>query len=200
MKFEISSKSFAGKQVLGPISFEPALGHITALIGASGIGKTTLLRILARLDRDDTGTLQPEYKIGFVFQEPRLLPWKTVRENIDMAGAEGALLTDLNLADTENLYPRQLSLGMARRVAIARALAYRPQFLILDEPFASLDVSTAAIVRNIVKAAAANPEMATLLVTHDQQEAAELASQVFVLEGRPSVSYTHLTLPTIYSV
>ncbi len=187
MKFEISSKSFDGHKVLGPISLELRGGEITALLGPSGIGKSTLLRLIAGLDQDDAGKVQQALKIGFVFQEPRLLPWKTALQNVELAGAENGLLGALGVEQAASLYPRQLSLGMARRVSIARALAAKPQLLILDEPFASLDEESASISRKVISKVAQDADIATLLVTHDKGEAKALAQRVLTLRGSPAV-------------
>ena len=120
MEFSFASKSFGNRKILSPIRLSVPKGAVTALMGPSGSGKTTVLRLIAGLERDDVGTKPNTPKIGIVFQEPRLLPWKTVLENIELAGPENGLLETLGLEGTAHLFPRHLSLGMARRVAIAR--------------------------------------------------------------------------------
>jgi len=184
--FQITSKTFGGRQILGPISLKLIGGEITALLGASGVGKSTLLRIIAGLANDDAGTVQPKRRLGMVFQEPRLLPWKTALQNVELAGEERGLLAALGVAHAKHLYPRQLSLGMARRVSIARALASNPQLLILDEPFASLDEESAAISRHVIMNTAQNTDITTLFVTHDKAEAKTLATRIFTLLGQPA--------------
>jgi ABC-type nitrate/sulfonate/bicarbonate transport system ATPase subunit len=186
MHFSITSKCFGTRKVLGPIRLNLQKGTVTALMGASGSGKTTLLRLVAGLDHDDTGTRQPACRIGMVFQEPRLLPWKTVLENIELAGPENGLLNTLGLEGTAHLFPRQLSLGMARRVAFARALAVQPELLILDEPFASLDAGSTELVRAHIVSLRDAGGIPIILVTHNREDARALDAKTHILAGSPA--------------
>jgi NitT/TauT family transport system ATP-binding protein len=169
-------------------------GEVRALVGPSGCGKTTLLRIIAGLDRDFRGSivLPPQARIGMVFQEPRLLPWRNVLDNLRLAAplAERAELvkiaTDLGLADHLAHFPGELSLGLARRVALARAFAVKPNLLILDEPFVSLDPALAARLREELGALVERTHTTTLLVTHDLDEAIGLADRITFLAGQPT--------------
>ena len=186
MEFSITSKSFGERKVLGPINLALEKGTVTALMGASGSGKTTLLRLIAGLETDDAGTRQFPFKIGMMFQEPQLLPWKTVLENIELAGPDHGLLSSLGLEGTAHLFPRQLSLGMARRVAFARALAVQPELLILDEPFASLDDHSVALVRDRIIARRDAGDIPIILVTHNREDARALDAQTLILAGSPA--------------
>ncbi len=186
MKFSFAAKSFGNRQILQPMELDLADGKVTALLGPSGIGKTTLLRMIAGLEHDDGGTTGDDTRIGMVFQEPRLLPWATVWENVELVGPEGGLLARMGLADAAKLYPRQLSLGMARRVSLARALASAPDLLILDEPFASLDTATALEIKSTLESMFAARRVTALLVTHDEVEARALAPSLLRLAGNPA--------------
>src|SRR5215208_2207921 len=143
-------------QVLSELSLRLSSGEVGALVGPSGCGKTTMLRIIAGLDSDYDGTvrLPQPCKLGMVFQEPRLLPWRTVEQNVRLAAPEasdaalGTLFQALGLTAHRDHYPGELSLGLARRVALARAFAVEPDLLLLDEPFVSLDDSLAARLRD----------------------------------------------------
>jgi len=190
-----SFRSAAGedRDVLVDMAFGLEPGGITALAGPSGVGKTTLLKIIAGLDRDYEGRVaSTARRIGFVFQEPRLLPWRSVEENIRIAapaatGAElDALLVALGLDQHRRHYPRELSLGLARRVAVARAFAVRPDLLLLDEPFVSLDEALATQLRRELMALVTKDRITSLLVTHDIMEAVQIAERVIVLDGRPA--------------
>jgi NitT/TauT family transport system ATP-binding protein len=180
--------------VLGELSFALAKGEVAALVGPSGCGKTTLLRIIMGLDRDYEGNvvLPPDCKLGVVFQEPRLLPWWTVEENIRLAAprvsaeALNALFATLGLTEHRLHYPRELSLGLARRAALARAFAVEPDLLILDEPFVSLDAPLAERLRAELIELVSRRTMTTLLVTHSVDEAAGLADRVFLLSPSPA--------------
>ncbi len=142
-------------QVLGELAFGLGSGKIAALVGPSGCGKTTLLRIVAGLDRDFEGNVAfPAHgTLGMVFQEPRLLPWRTVEQNVRLAAPRATdaglemLFQTLGLKAHRDHYPGELSLGLARRVALARAFAVEPDLLLLDEPFVSLDDALAARLR-----------------------------------------------------
>lgn len=191
MKIDIRSKYFGSSQVLGSIMLTVSKGETIALTGPSGIGKTTLVRIIAGLDHQYQGQITYDGKIGMVFQEPTLLPWRNLRDNITIAtGCDGDFaleaLAQVELDHRADVYPGQLSLGQQRRVALARALATKPQILILDEAFASLDESTASRMRELTQRVLASNSFCTILVTHNLQEAAEMANRVLVLDGSPA--------------
>ena len=199
LEVDIRRKAFesaSGKQhdVLLDISFSLLPGEVAVFVGPSGCGKSTLLRILAGLDHDFEGTVErPEQaRIGMVFQEPRLLPWRSVDDNVALAApltdeATLARLFDiLELAAHRSHFPGELSLGLARRVALARAFAVDPDFLILDEPFASLDKALAARLREQIATLVANRSAMTLLVTHELDDAVRLGDRLFFLSARPA--------------
>lgn len=180
--------------VLGEFSIALANGEVAALVGPSGCGKTTLLRIIVGLDHDFEGSVQlPAHgKLGIVFQEPRLLPWRTVEENVRLAAphasdaALSVLFATLGLAEHCRHYPSELSLGLARRVALARAFAVEPDLLVLDEPFVSLDTALAARLRAELVELVSHGPVTTLLVTHSIEEAIGLADRVFLLSASPA--------------
>jgi NitT/TauT family transport system ATP-binding protein len=186
MKFTFASKSFGTQTILAPLSLTLEKGKVTALMGPSGSGKTTLLKMIAGLDQDDTQTSPKRLKIVMMFQEPRLLPWKTVRENIEVAGPVNDLLQALDLDDASAFYPRQLSLGMAKRVAFARAIASRPELLLLDEPFTSLDDARVDLMRTMIIATKNKLNIPVLITTHDHTDAEALQADIYALEGRPA--------------
>ena len=179
-------------------------GSFGALIGPSGCGKTTILKITAGLDPDFRGELRApgSGRLGIVFQEPRLLPWRTVEENIrlalpaDRANADlSDLFEILGLAAHLTRYPGELSLGLARRTAIARAFAVAPDFLLLDEPFVSLDEAIAGRLREELLALTARAKVTTLFVTHDLTEAVQMADRLFFLSDRPAHIILEKVLP-----
>ena len=180
--------------VLGEFSIALANGEVAALVGPSGCGKTTLLRIIVGLDHDFEGSVQlPAHgRLGVVFQEPRLLPWRTVEENVRLAAPQAsdaalsALFATLGLAEHRRHYPGELSLGLARRVALARAFAVEPELLVLDEPFVSLDAALAARLRSELVELVSRRPVTTLLVTHNIEEAIGLADRVFLLSASPA--------------
>ena len=200
LELRIDSKTYLAAdgspvEVIRGLTLRLEAGSFGALMGPSGCGKTTLLRIAAGLDSDFVGKrrVPPSHRLGIVFQEPRLLPWRTVEENIRLAlpaakatSDLGPLVETLGLAAHMAHYPGELSLGLARRVAIARAFAVRPTLLLLDEPFVSLDEATAARLREELAALTRRERITTLCVTHGLAEAIELADHVFFLSPRPA--------------
>jgi ABC-type nitrate/sulfonate/bicarbonate transport system ATPase subunit len=181
-------------QVLGELAFSLAHGEVGALVGPSGCGKTTLLRIIAGLDRDFEGgvTLPAHGTLGMVFQEPRLLPWRTVEQNVRLAAPHATdavldtLFQALGLGAHRDHFPSELSLGLARRVALARAFAVGPDLLLLDEPFVSLDDALAARLRDELAELVARSPVTTLLVTHNIDEAIALADRLLLLSESPA--------------
>lgn len=203
LEVAIADKTYAGAngepvQAVKGLAFACAGDSCTALVGPSGCGKTTILKIIAGLDRDYEGEVMrggaalERAHIGFVFQEPRLLPWRTVDDNIrlaapDLAEAELArLLEETAIAEFRSRFPGELSLGLARRVSIVRALAAAPDLLLLDEPFVSLDEATAATLRALVARILEERTVTAILVTHDLREAVELADRIVTLTPRPA--------------
>jgi sulfonate transport system ATP-binding protein len=192
------TRKFGKHVVLDGIDLDIAEGEFVALLGRSGSGKTTLLRTLAGLDASDEGNVKLPNARAVVFQEPRLLPWKRVWENVllgyDMRALGGAqkgrllaqkALAEVGLDHRVNVWPATLSGGEAQRAALARALVREPKLLLLDEPFASLDALTRMKMQGLVAALCRAHSPAVLLVTHDVDEALTLADRVLVLaEGR----------------
>ncbi len=180
------SHAYGEHQVLRNVSLNLAPGQRIALMGASGTGKTTLLRIALGLLLPDAGTVKNTFcKTGVVFQEPRLLPWRTALENVNLVLGDdrGTLeqarpfLKALGLEAAADKYPRELSGGMQQRTALARALAVQGDLLVLDEPFKALDEA----LRREVMALVAKTDAAILLVTHDAAEAAALGCEIIRL-------------------
>jgi len=178
------------------------------LVGPSGCGKTTLLNIIANLDTQFQGeiVLAQQHKkpnIGYIFQNPRLLPWRTVRENIELALDNpqsefiDALLESMQLTHIQHNYPEHLSLGMSRRISIIRAFAINPDILLMDEPFVSLDAPTARQVRSLLMKLWQQRPHTILFVTHNLREAIALADQLVFLSASPMsvVSEIEVTIP-----
>ncbi|WP_449046033.1 ATP-binding cassette domain-containing protein [Paracoccus versutus] len=191
MRLELEAKSFGPRQVLGRLALAVARGERLAILGPSGIGKSTLLRILAGLDADYRGRLEGAERLAVVFQEPVLLPWRDAVGNIAIpTGCDAATARDwlaqVGLAGHEAKFPRQLSLGQQRRLALARAFAAGPDILLMDEPFASLDGDTAARMLALTDALLARTGAGLVLVTHDPAEAAALGARPLHLGGDPA--------------
>jgi len=192
-----------GVHALDKFSAEINLGEIVAIIGGSGCGKSTLLRAVAGLDPATSGSVTldeiaiaaPHPKIGIIFQEPRLLPWLSVANNIGFGLSELPLdvrrervaraLDRVGLTDKAKAWPRELSGGQAQRVAIARALVPQPEVLLLDEPFSALDAFTRRDLQDHLLDLWADTRPTLILVTHDVEEAVALADRVLVLRPRP---------------
>lgn len=167
-----------------------------ALLGPSGLGKTTLLNMVAGVDHDFRGRVAfgaDAPRIGYAFQSPRLLPWRTVLQNVLLPLPEGAahearareVLDEMGLGDALHVFPERLSLGMQRRVALARAFALEPDLLLMDEPFVSLDEGNAERLRDLLSELISRRPTTVLFVTHDSREAVRLADRVVVLAGPP---------------
>jgi NitT/TauT family transport system ATP-binding protein len=190
-------------RVIDGLSFSLGKGEVGALVGPSGCGKTTLLRIIAGLDADYEGEVRlPDHgRLGMVFQEPRLLPWRTLEQNVRLAAPQvtddelTTLFTALGLSAHRQHYPGELSLGLARRVALARAFAVNPNLLLLDEPFVSLDDALATRLRDELAELVTRRPVTTLLVTHNVEEAIALADRLFLLSPSPTRVIAELPIP-----
>ena len=200
---KIDRKAFGSRPILRDVAFSLAPGEVVGLFGPSGAGKSTTLRILLELDSAFEGTVRRgASRVGVMFQEPRLLPWLTVADNLQLVVTDGMpvpdiafLLDEVQLPNAGALYPRQLSLGMARRASLARALAVTPELLVLDEPFASLDPQLSAALGAVVARWAARTGAAVLLATHDLGQALDFISRVLILSGEPTTLAADLPVP-----
>ncbi|PYE53274.1 ABC transporter ATP-binding protein [Deinococcus yavapaiensis] len=196
--FEGIEKRFAHeggtRTILQHLNLEVAPGEVIALVGRSGCGKTTLLNLAAGLTRADEGrlTFSAPPRVGYVFQDARLLPWLTLEGNLTLvqpnvtAARVSHELARVGLAGRQRDYPSQLSLGMAQRAAVARALIIEPNLLLLDEPFGALDELTANELRAELLRLLQQTRATTLLVTHNPIEAVMLADRIVIIAGRPA--------------
>jgi sulfonate transport system ATP-binding protein len=191
------SRAFGDNQVLRSVDLDIAPGEFVALLGRSGCGKSTLLRSLAKLDKVPAGEVEVRGRTAVAFQEPRLLPWRRVRDNVALALLNSpdrreraartqraeATLAEVGLTDKLDAWPLELSGGQAQRVSLARALVSNPSLLLLDEPFSALDALTRIEMHQLVIELWRRHSMAVLIVTHDVDEALALADRVVVLDG-----------------
>jgi sulfonate transport system ATP-binding protein len=196
------TKTFEGKPVLRDLDLTVAQGETVAVLGPSGCGKSTLLRCIAGLERPTSGTARADGDVGYVFQEPRLLPWLDVAGNVRFAARSEAerarihsVLALTGLHDAARLLPKQLSGGMAQRAALARTLVRNPSILLLDEPLAALDALRRMDLQAALATIVATLYATALLVTHDVDEALYLADRVVVLGGSPSRIEAELVVP-----
>lgn len=178
-------------QVLQKLSFTAELGKITVLLGRSGCGKTTLLRLISGLEQADTGRIEAPrgLQLGMMFQEARLMPWLTCRENITLGLGENyapeeiaQLLETVGLSKFAEAYPHQLSGGMQQRVALARTLAQKSQLILMDEPFAALDYFTRLQMQQEVLRVKAMLGTGVIFVTHNIDEALAIADKILIME------------------
>ena len=190
------TKQFGGHVVLDNLSLDIKAGEFVAMIGRSGSGKSTLLRALAGLDRELSGSMTVAEPVAVAFQEPRLVPWKSVLGNVTLglrdpapAQVATAALEEVGLTERITAWPLTLSGGEAQRVSLARALVRSPSLLLLDEPFSALDALTRMSMHSLVLQLWARRRPAVLLVTHDVDEALALADRVLVL-GSGQIAYT----------
>lgn len=186
------TKRYAGRTVLDGVDLAIAPGEFVAVVGRSGCGKSTLLRAIAGLERPDAGQVgiggcgdKPEVRM--MFQDARLLPWKTVQQNVALGLADGAeraraALASVGLLERAGDWPAQLSGGQRQRVALARALVHEPQLLLLDEPLGALDALTRIEMQGLIESLWHGRGFTAVLVTHDVQEAVMLADRILLVE------------------
>jgi NitT/TauT family transport system ATP-binding protein len=215
---DVRGKTFPnGVCAIRELAFSARAGEFVAIVGPSGAGKTTLLTLIAGLDRDMDGDISiaagpaplRRARIGFVFQEPRLMPWLTARQNIELvlkpwaAGRDaaadrarlGVLLDLVGLQGFDAMFPGQLSVGMNRRIALLRAFIIEPDLLLMDEPFQSLDAPTAAQLRSLLVDLWRRTAPTVLFVTHDLPEALSLADRILFLSARPATVILDYAVP-----
>jgi NitT/TauT family transport system ATP-binding protein len=202
LKLEHLSKSFDALPVLQDLSLEVRRGEILALTGPSGCGKSTLLNIIAGLEQPDSGSVVcGAERIGYMFQGSRLLPWRTVFQNIRLVREDApkeeilSLIEAVGLKGFENYYPGQLSGGMARRCALARAFHYGGELLLMDEPFQGLDYGLRMEMLSMLLSVWKKNRQSVLFVTHEIDEALTVASRIAVLSSRPTIVLETVDLP-----
>ncbi len=190
------NKNYAELTVLNNLNFKVYGGEITCLLGPSGSGKTTVFRAASGLESIDSGEIKKKDNVrnAFVFQEPRLLPWKTAEENLKFVQQNydienAAELRDLlfqlsGLSDFKNSYPHQLSGGMRQRLELIRAFSIKADLVFLDEPFKSLDMKTKYNLRKLISALHRETSVTLFLITHDPEEALLLGDRVYILAGK----------------
>ena len=216
LKVSIQKKCFATakhntKTILENINLCVKCDELVAITGPSGCGKSTLLNIIANIDTDYQGHVQlPETRNGqipvsYVFQNPALLPWRTVHENLTLSiespeqhsAQLSSLLQSMELENVKDEFPRNISLGMARRVSLARAFAAKAPLLLMDEPFVSLDEPIAERLRDLLLSQLVEQQMAVLFVTHNLREALYLADRLLILSRNHSTIVEEITLEPI---
>jgi NitT/TauT family transport system ATP-binding protein len=198
-------KHYGPKEVIRELNLHIRAGEFVAVVGPSGCGKSTLLQLLSGLDQPSQGGFsfgKADPRIGVVFQNPRLLPWRTVRENLELvldADSPSQSVDDwmcrIGLPDIMEQYPERLSVGMMRRVALARAFAVEPDLLLMDEPLVSLDAPTARKIRALLLSLWASRPHTVVYVTHDLREAIELADRLVFVAASPMRVVADLKVP-----
>ncbi|HIP82592.1 MAG TPA: ABC transporter ATP-binding protein [Desulfocapsa sulfexigens] len=197
-------KSFNGHLVLSKMSLEVQKNEVAGLLGRSGCGKSTILKLVAGLIRPDSGGVKvSSKKIGYIFQEHRLIPWKTALENVcfslkasgyangESRETAAEYIQKMGLAGFEDHYPAQLSGGMCQRVSIARAFAVKPDILLMDEPFSALDLELKDVLLSIVhEMLTDHHSMTALYVTHNPEELKKIAHKIYTLSGKGRVEET----------
>lgn len=206
LKAENISKKYGAKQALAPTSLSFAEHSFTCIVGRSGCGKTTLLRLLGGLEETDSGCVQLTCgkRLAPVFQEARLMSWLTVAGNITLAAKVDktldkqrlpVLLEQLSLQGCEHLYPHELSGGMAQRVALGRTLFYNPDIILMDEPFSALDYFTRQGLQQTLLKLYAAEHKTIIFVTHDVEEALLLADRIIIMDNGTVKNELPVTLP-----
>src|SRR5262245_2911570 len=197
LQLEKVSRSFGAVEVLREISLSISLGEFVAIVGPSGCGKTTLLNLMSGYDQPSSGLILREGRVRMVYQQDGLFPWLTVAENIALGLRQiknekeqkrqiGEMLELIRVEGFDDHYPHQLSGGMRQRVELARALAGESDILLLDEPFSAVDYLTRLRLREELARLLHKRPRTVALVTHDIEEAAQLADRVIVLTERPA--------------
>jgi NitT/TauT family transport system ATP-binding protein len=207
----VSKRFDDGTLALLPVSFSAQPGEFVAIVGPSGCGKSTLLRLAAGLTAPSTGTLTVRARnVGYVFQDPTLLPWRSVRRNVELLGelhavpkaqrraAAEAAIAAVGLTGFEDKYPRALSGGMKMRASLARALTMSPDVFLFDEPFGAVDEITRERLNDEVLRLFRARRFSALFVTHSVTEATFLASRVLVMSERPGRIIADLAVPFAY--
>ena len=206
LEAENISKKYGTKQALAQTSLSFAEHSFTCIVGRSGCGKTTLLRVLEGLEEADSGRVQlaDGKRLAPVFQEARLMSWLTVAENITLAKRVDKsldstklpeLLEQLGLSGCEHLYPHELSGGMAQRVALGRTLFYNPDIILMDEPFSALDYFTRQGLQQTLLELYAAEHKTIIFVTHDVEEALLLADRIIIMDNSTVKNELLVTLP-----
>jgi ABC-type nitrate/sulfonate/bicarbonate transport system ATPase subunit len=209
LEVRITSKAFAtsrvtAREILRNVAFSAVAGEILVLLGPSGVGKSSILRIALGLDHAYDGSVRRSAeRLGVMFQEPRLLPWLTVADNLALVRSNGApvpdvaaLLEEVLLPPVAKLLPSELSLGMARRVSLARSLAVDPDTLVLDEPFASLDNKLATALGTRIVDRVRRRGTLVVLSTHDIDQALAMATRILVVANHPGTLMSDIAVPS----
>lgn len=200
IKINNLSKKFNDKTIFDNFNFNIEENKITCILGPSGIGKTTLVKLLTGLDTYDSGEIQGmnNKEFSYIFQEPRLLPWLNVYDNIDFVlkgvfsefqERNNVIMDNLSLVDLDssiNMYPEELSGGMMQRLSIARAFSYPSQILFMDEPFSGLDIKLKMSVMNSFRSIWSKSSKTVIYITHDIDEAVYLANKIYLLDESPA--------------
>ena len=194
IEFKNINKTFNDLEVIKDLSFKINRNDIVGILGASGVGKSTILKLIANLEKPTKGEIVNQTaNVAYVFQEPRLLPWKTTIENVTLPlivngidkkrAEEKALhfLEKIGLSGFEQYYPSQLSGGMLQRVSLARAFAIEPDLLLLDEPFSALDIRLKSVLETMLKELLGENPIPVLYVSHSPEEVLQFANRIFMM-------------------